>query len=135
MYHASKWALEGFTQSLAQEVALLRHQRDPDRAGGLLHRLGRLVGQARHSQPPPYDDVRAAASRRRADSPRAPPGDPVALPPPFLRSSTLRSRRCACFFGRVTLALATADYASRLETCPRQWQPVALIAQGGAEER
>ena len=46
MYHASKWALEGFSQSLASEVAPFGvHVTLTDRAGRLLHRLGRLLGQ------------------------------------------------------------------------------------------
>ena len=48
IYHASKWALEGFSQALAQEVAVVRHPRHADRARRLLHRLGRAVVQAGH---------------------------------------------------------------------------------------
>ena len=48
-YHASKWALEGFSQALAAEVAELRHPRHPDRAGRVLHRLGRSVVEAHHA--------------------------------------------------------------------------------------
>ena len=47
-YHASKWALEGLSQSLAAEVAALRRQGHHDRAGRLRHRLARaLLGQER----------------------------------------------------------------------------------------
>ena len=50
-YHASKWALEGFSQALAQEVAGLRHPRDARRARRLLDGLGRLVGPPRDPAP------------------------------------------------------------------------------------
>jgi hypothetical protein len=37
------------------------------------------------------------------------------------------------FFGEGPLAIATADYESRLKTW-NDWQDVALIAQGGNKE-
>jgi hypothetical protein len=37
------------------------------------------------------------------------------------------------FFGEVPLSIATADYESRLKTW-NDWQPVALIAQGGVRQ-
>ena len=52
MYHASKWALEGFSQSLAQEVAPFGVHVTLIEPGGLLHRLGRLVGKARRARCP-----------------------------------------------------------------------------------
>ena len=66
IYHASKWALEGFSQALAQEVAAIRHPRDVDRAGRFRHRLGgsvveavdpaaRLQGRARGRRPCPRE--------------------------------------------------------------------------------
>ena len=49
MYHASKWALEGFSQSLAQEVAPFGVHVTLIEPVGLLHRLGRLVGKTRRA--------------------------------------------------------------------------------------
>ena len=43
LYHASKWALEGFTQSLAGEVAGFGIKVTHHRARRLLHGLGRAV--------------------------------------------------------------------------------------------
>ncbi|MGH1555802.1 SDR family NAD(P)-dependent oxidoreductase [Streptomyces sp. L7] len=40
LYHASKFALEGFTASLAAEVRGLRHQGHPGRARRLMPRDG-----------------------------------------------------------------------------------------------
>ena len=45
-YHASKWALEGFSQALAQEVEGFRHPRHDRRARRVRDRLGRRLGQA-----------------------------------------------------------------------------------------
>jgi NAD(P)-dependent dehydrogenase (short-subunit alcohol dehydrogenase family) len=46
LYNASKWALEGFSQALASEVAGFRHQGDPGRAGRLRYRMERGFSQA-----------------------------------------------------------------------------------------
>ena len=64
-YHASKWALEGFSQSLSQEVA----------GSGIKVTLIEPNGystdwsgsSARHGAPlPVYDDIRDAAAKARA---------------------------------------------------------------------
>ena len=109
-YHASKWALEGLSQALAQEVAAVRHPRHADRAGRLRHRLGGPLGQA----------LRAAARLRRlprggaADATGAQPeaGRPDGQRQAVLRSSTPRSRRCGC-------SSATARSPSRPPTTSR----------------
>ena len=93
MYHASKWALEGFSQALALEVAELRHPGDAGRAGGLFDRLGRSLGPGAPPRSPP--------TTRRA------PGRCSAAPTPCpairrraarrcWRWSTRPSRRCGC---------------------------------------
>ena len=68
IYHASKWALEGFSQSLAQEVAHVRRARHIDRAGRFLHRLVRVVVADRRG---------AAGLRRLARRERAGTQDPL----------------------------------------------------------
>jgi len=65
MYHASKWALEGISQALAQEGRGLRHPRHADRAGRLLDRLGRLIGAARRSGRRLPADARGGAAAPR----------------------------------------------------------------------
>jgi len=74
-YHASKWALEGLSQSLAAEVAGFGISRHADRADRLRHGLGRLLRQARD-----------AAARLRAG-----PGAGGAGP-----RSALHARRSEC---------------------------------------
>ena len=76
-YHASKWALEGFSQALSLEVAAVRHQRHDRRAGRLLDRLGRRLRQAHHRdrglRPGPRDGRKVAGYQ--ADSPGRPGRD------------------------------------------------------------
>ena len=129
-YHASKWALEGFTQSLAREVAELRHQGDAGRAGRVRHRLGRAVLE-RSERLPAYDEVRE--SRRRAPGGNV-PGDPEATRGRSSRSSTPTSRRCASSSARRPSRPPTRDYESRLATW-NEWQPVSVEAFGAPQAR
>src|SRR6185295_7877008 len=76
MYHASKWALEGFSQSLAQEVADFGIKVTLIEPTGFSTDWG--GPSARHTTPnPAYDDLRekvAEARQKRLGI----PGDPVA---------------------------------------------------------
>ena len=127
MYHASKWALEGFSQSLAQEVAGFGIHVTLIEPGGYSHRLGRPVGPARHAEPG-LRRVRArpASASRRAAQPRRSGGDGAAV---LAGRRRRRSRRCGSSSGEGPLAIAKADYEGRLAT-REQWQHVAELAQG-----
>ncbi len=129
VYHASKWALEGFSQALAQEVAGFGIHVTLIEPGGFSHRLGRLVVQALRAELPGVRRAARAGRRGRARRASARPATRRPPPPPSSRSSTPTSRRCASFFGTAPLGIAKADYASRLETW-EQWQHVAELAQG-----
>ena len=127
IYHASKWALEGISQALAQEVAGFGIKVTLVEPGGYSTDWG--GASARHATPiAAYDGVREAAANR--PSRRGTPGDPVATRAAILQVVDADEPPLRIFFGEAPLAIATADYEQRLATW-RQWQPVSLAAHGG----
>jgi NAD(P)-dependent dehydrogenase (short-subunit alcohol dehydrogenase family) len=126
-YHASKWALEGLSQSLAQEVAGFGIKVTLIEPGG--YATDWAGPSARHATPlPAYDQVREQAAQARARRVSA-PGDPAATREAVLRLVDTPEPPLRLFLGEAPLGIATADYASRLATW-RKWQPVAAAAQG-----
>ena len=127
MYHASKWALEGFSQSLAQEVApfgvhvtlIEPGGFDTDWSGPSANRADRL---------PAYEEVHAAVDAERSQR-AAYQGDPTASAAALLKVVDAEEPPLRVFFGALPLQLAKADYESRLRNW-EQWQPVAELAQG-----
>jgi NAD(P)-dependent dehydrogenase (short-subunit alcohol dehydrogenase family) len=127
IYHASKWALEGFSQSLAQEVApfgvhvtLIEPAGfDTDWSGSSSRRAEEL---------PVYADVHAATEEVRKHR-LAAPGDPKASAAAVLKVVDADEPPLRVFFGEAPLGLAKADYEERLRVW-EQWQPVAELAQG-----
>jgi NAD(P)-dependent dehydrogenase (short-subunit alcohol dehydrogenase family) len=129
MYHASKWALEGISQALAQEVASFGIKVTLIEPGGYSTDWG--GSSARHATPlPAYDAAREANQRFRAERSRR-PGDPFATRAAVLQLVDADRPPLRIFFGDGPLALATADYESRLALW-RQWEPLSLEAQGHA---
>jgi NAD(P)-dependent dehydrogenase (short-subunit alcohol dehydrogenase family) len=124
-YHASKWALEGFTQSLAAEVAGFGiHVTHVEPGGDSTDWSG---PSASRSEPiAAYDEVREAASRRPS---AAQQGDPRASRLGILAVVDAEEPPLRIFFGRAPLGIATADYESRLETWKR-WNDVSIAAHG-----
>jgi len=129
MYHASKWALEGISQSLAQEVKAFGINVTLIEPGGFSTDWG--GSSAKHSKPlDAYAEVHAASDQRRAQG-RQVAGDPVASAEAIMRVVDAESPPLRVFFGEAPLGIAEADYESRLATW-REWQPVAELAQGGS---
>jgi NAD(P)-dependent dehydrogenase (short-subunit alcohol dehydrogenase family) len=129
MYHASKWALEGFSQALAQEVEGFGIRVTIIEPGGFSTDWG--GSSARRSEPlEAYREVHEASDRRRAAG-RSASGDPKASAEAVLRIVDSDEPPLRCFLGKAPLGIAEADYARRLETW-RAWQPVAELAQGGS---
>ncbi len=129
-YHASKWALEGLSQSLAQEVA----------GFGIKVTLIEPTGYAtdwagssakRATPIPAYDPVREQAAAARARRFTA-PGDPTATREAILRLVDAENPPLRMFLGESPLRVATADYESRLAEW-REWQPVAAAAWGNGK--
>jgi NAD(P)-dependent dehydrogenase (short-subunit alcohol dehydrogenase family) len=123
-YHASKWALEGLTQSLAHEVDGFGIQvtliepggYETDWAGPSASRSEELAA---------YADVREALRREWADS----PGDPTATRAAILKVVDAPEPPLRIFFGKAPLAAVTEDYESRLATW-NAWQPLSIEAYG-----
>jgi NAD(P)-dependent dehydrogenase (short-subunit alcohol dehydrogenase family) len=130
-YHASKWALEGFSQSLSQEVASF----------GIKVTLIEPAGYStdwsgssavRSEQLAAYDEAREAAARSRAQR-FTEPGNPVATREAILTLVDSDNPPLRLFLGQSPLRIAVADYGSRLATWG-QWQQVAEAAQGKPED-
>ena len=127
IYHASKWALEGFSQSLAQEVAGFGIKVTLIEPGGYSTDWSGSSAK-RSTEIDAYAEVRAAAANR--PSRRGTPGDPVATREAVLKVVDAEHPPLRIFFGKAPLGIATADYESRLTTW-NEWQPVSVAAHGG----
>jgi NAD(P)-dependent dehydrogenase (short-subunit alcohol dehydrogenase family) len=126
-YHASKWALEGFSQALAQEVAGFGIHVTLVEPGG--YRTDWAGPSAHHSaENPAYAEVRRAASSNPVAMNK---GDPAATRAAILDVVDTDVPPLRVFFGSTPLGIATADYESRLATW-RQWEPLSIAAQGAS---
>jgi NAD(P)-dependent dehydrogenase (short-subunit alcohol dehydrogenase family) len=127
VYNASKWALEGFSQSLAQEVALFGIKVTLVEPGAYSTDWG--GSSAKHATAlDAYEKVReqAAESRKKRVSS---PGDPAATRTAILKVVDAENPPLRIFFGDGPLAIATKDYESRLALW-REWEPVSIAAHG-----
>ena len=126
-YHASKWALEGFSQSLSQEVAGFGIKVTLVEPSG--YSTDWAGSSASHATPlPAYEGIRAAAAQARAQRFTA-PGDPVATREAILTLVDSDNPPLRLFLGESPLRIAVEDYGSRLAAWG-QWQQVAAAAQG-----
>lgn len=124
-YHASKWALEGFSQALSQEVAGFGIRVTLIEPGGFS--TDWAGPSAKHSAPnPAYAAIHEAMQNRPTARNR---GVPSATRAAILKVVDAENPPLRIFFGRAPLGIATADYESRLATW-REWEPVSIEAQG-----
>jgi len=127
IYHASKWALEGFSQSLAQEVAPFGIHVTLIEPGGFS--TDWAGSSSKRSEPlPDYKEVHEEADRLRSRR-VSEPGDPKASAAAVLKIVDAEKPPLRIFFGELPLQLAKADYESRINTW-EEWQPVSIEAQG-----
>jgi NAD(P)-dependent dehydrogenase (short-subunit alcohol dehydrogenase family) len=125
IYHASKWALEGLSQALAQEIAPFGGHVTLVEPGGFATDWGGF--SARHATPNhAYDPFRDRFDRRDTARGR---GDPASTAQAMLRIVDADEPPLRVFLGDGPLALATADYEQRLATW-REWEPLSIAAQG-----
>ncbi len=130
LYHASKWALEGFSQSLAAEVAGFGIKVTIVEPGGFATDWGGPSAQ-RAAPMPAYDGARAAIASFRGASI---PGDPDATGPAILKVVDAKDPPLRIFFGSGGLPMTRAEYARRIETWEK-WNDVALEAQGDLQAK
>lgn len=127
-YHASKWALEGFSQALAQEVEDFGIHVTLIEPGGFSTDWAGPSAK-KSTDIAAYDPVRKKAAELRSAR-QATPGNPVATRSALLKVVDAEKPPLRVFFGEAPLQIATKDYESRLANW-REWQPVAVEAHGG----
>jgi NAD(P)-dependent dehydrogenase (short-subunit alcohol dehydrogenase family) len=125
LYHASKWALEGLSQSLAAEVAGLGIKVTIVEPGGFATDWGGPSAQ-RATPLPAYDATHEAIAQFRSSNV---PGDPDATGPAILKVVDAKEPPLRVFFGSGGLPMTRAEYARRIETW-EAWNHIALEAQG-----
>ncbi|MFJ2828301.1 SDR family oxidoreductase [Streptomyces sp. NPDC087263] len=127
IYHASKWALEGISQALAQEVAPFGIKVTLIEPGGFS--TDWAGSSSSRSEPlPAYAEFHTQVQEERRQR-IGTPGDPRASAAAVLEIVDAAEPPLRCFFGTAPLGIARADYEQRLATWEK-WQPVAELAQG-----
>ena len=125
IYHASKWALEGFSQSLSQAVAGFGINVTLVEPGGFSTDWSG-PSASRSEQMVEYANVRQAAVNRPSASN---PGDPTATRGAILKVVDAEKSPSRIFFGSAPQDISTRDDESRLATWD-EWQPVSIEAHG-----
>ena len=125
MYHASKWGLEGFSQSLAIEVAAFGIKVTLVEPGGYATDWGG-ASATRSVEMPEYAGARTAIAAMRG---RLKPGDPQATAAAILKVVDAAEPPLRIFLGTTGLPMARAEFANRLEVWER-WNDVSVAAQG-----
>jgi len=124
-YHASKWAVEGMSQSLAQEVSGLGIHVTLVEPGPFA--TDWLAVGARQTDPlPAYEGVRAASASSFESIEL---GTPAATRTAILAIVDAEIPPLRVFLGKSALAGVEADYESRLATW-HQWQTISILAAG-----
>lgn len=124
-YHASKWALEGLTESLAQEVVGSGIKVTLVEPGGFATDwAGSSAVHARHLEV--YQPVRDALAAAWSG---AEWGNPAAAGPALLKIVDAENPPLRVFFGTMPQPLIEQVYAERLKTWA-DWADLSALAQG-----
>ena len=125
LYHASKWALEGLSQSLAAEVAGLGIKVTIVEPGGFA--TDWEGASARHAAPlPAYESGRAAV---RAIRSKVIPADPASTGPAMLKIVDAEDPPPRIFFGSTGLPIVRSEYRKRIDNWEK-WNTVSHEAEG-----
>ena len=130
MYHASKWGLEGFSQSLAQEVADFGIKVTLIEPGGYATDWGGSSA-VRSTEMSEYAPARARIAAMRGGFK---PGDPQATAAAILTLVDATEPPLRLFLGTTGLPMTRAEYAKRIQVW-EQWSEVATAAQGSPPEK
>lgn len=124
-YHASKWALEGLTESLAQEVAGFGIHVTLVEPGG--YSTDWAGSSATHTQrQPQYDALRSALAEQQSGMVM---GDPEAAGRAILKLVDADEPPLRVFFGVMPTQIAPHLYQQRLDTWA-QWEWLSVEANG-----
>lgn len=127
-YHASKWAVEGLTESLAQEVAAFGIKVSMIEPGGYATDWGGT--SAVHAAPlPEYDPVRQGLADMVASMPPNFIGDPAGTAGAVLRLVDAEQPPLRLFLGVAPTLMIGDIYAQRLRTW-KDWEQVSIEATG-----
>ncbi|SKC60107.1 SDR family oxidoreductase [Okibacterium fritillariae] len=127
LYHASKWALEGFSQSLAQEVESFGIHVTLIEPGGFSTDWSGPSAK-RSEELPAYADAHRAMEEGRKQR-GGTPGDPTASAAAILKIVDADEPPLRVFFGSQPLGIAKHDYENRIATWEK-WNDVSVLAQG-----
>lgn len=127
IYNASKWAVEAFSEALAQEVAGFGIKVTIVEPGGFATDWGGSSAQ-RAAPLPAYERSREVANRLRARR-IAQPGDPAASARAILAIVDSDDPPLRIFFGDGPLAMTASAYEARMANW-RKWESVSITAQG-----
>lgn len=130
LYHASKWALEGFSQSLAAEVA------DFGIKVTLVEPTGyetdwSSASSVQAAKLPAYAGLRAKLAQYFGVIRRGPRGKPEATGPAILKVVDAEKPPLRIFFGSGPFEMIKDEYAQRLRTW-EEWQELSTAAHGKA---
>jgi NAD(P)-dependent dehydrogenase (short-subunit alcohol dehydrogenase family) len=127
-YHASKWALEGFSQALAQEVAEFGIFVTLIEPGGFATDWSGPSARRSHELPA-YDAARERRAQQRSTQASSGAGDPAASAAALLRVVDAAEPPLRVFFGASAFDIIRPDYEARLANWT-EWDDVAKLAQG-----
>ncbi|HEY0253985.1 MAG TPA: SDR family oxidoreductase [Kofleriaceae bacterium] len=123
IYNASKWALEGFSDALSQEVAPFGIHVTLVEPSGFSTDWG--GSSAKHAAPlPAYEAARAARAERMKSNPQ---GEPEGSVQAILKLVDDKDPPLRHLLGSSAVKLATTTYPKRLETW-KAWEPVSNAA-------
>jgi NAD(P)-dependent dehydrogenase (short-subunit alcohol dehydrogenase family) len=126
LYHASKWGLEAFSQSLSLEVADFGIDVTLVEPQGFSTDWSGPSG-VRSEQMSAYDPMREARAKRTGGNS---PGDPEATGAAILKLVDAEKPPLRCFFGATAFDMVRPDYESRIANWEK-WDWLAKEAHGG----